>query len=271
MKKIFTTSAFIAASFIAFGQSVDIYSPSSLPGAAVGTNYNQVISFTVPSTATISTAGFGLPTAGLPIPIPSSLPASITSTTLTVSGLPAGMTGTFDQASGTYAAGVSGTLTLSGTPTVGGPAAIQIASSTSGAASFSAPIIGNIDFTFPGTINAGVTNLPVPAAPQVFDKSYTLDVSTGIEDLDANSFSAIQNMPNPFSGKTTIAFSTPGVEKVALKIFDMLGKEVYTSTIQSKVGVNEVEFDGSNLKEGIYFFSLNNGSKNFTQKMQVKR
>jgi len=202
----------------------------------------------------------------LPIPIPSTVPATITSTTLTVSGLPAGMTGTFDQASGTYAAGASGTLTLNGTPTVGGPAAIQITSTTSGAAS-----IAGFDFNFPGTINAGITTLPVPAAPQVFDKLYSLDVSTGIEDLDANSFSAIQNMPNPFSGKTSIAFSTPGVEKVALKIFDMLGKEVFTSTIQSKAGVNEVEFDGSNLKEGIYFFSLNNGSKNFTQKMQVKR
>ncbi len=269
MKKIFSTTALIAASLITFGQSVDIYSPASLPGAAVGTNYNQVITFTVPSTATIGTAGFGLP-AGLPIPIPTSLPANITSTTLTVAGLPDGITGTFDQASGMYDAGASGTLTLSGTPTAGGSATVQITSSTSGSASFSAPI-GDIDFTFPGTINAGVANVPVPAAPQVFDKSYTLDVSTGIEDLNLNSFSAIQNMPNPFAGKTTIAFSTPSVEKVALKVFDMLGKEVFATNIQSKVGVNEIEFDGSNLKEGIYFYSLTNGSKNFTQKMQVKR
>ena len=264
MKKIFSTTALIAASLITFGQTVDIYSPATLPGAAVGTNYNQVISFTVPTSATISTDAFGLP-GGLPIPIPSSLPATITSTTLSVAGLPAGITGTFDQANGMYAAGASGTLTLSGNPTAGGTAAVQISSLTSGSAS-----IQGIDFTFPGTINAIVTTLPVPAVPQVFDKLYSLDVSTSIEDLNLNSFSAIQNMPNPFAGKTTIAFSTPTVEKVALKVFDMLGKEVFTTNIQSKAGVNEIEFDGSNLKDGIYFFSLNNGSKNFTQKMQVK-
>jgi hypothetical protein len=267
MKKIFSTTALIAASLITFGQSVDIYSPASLPGAAVGTNYNQVITFTVPSTATISTSGFGLPS--IPgLPIPTSLPANITSTNLTVAGLPNGVTGTFDQASGDYAAGVSGTLTLSGTPTAGGAFTVQITSSTSGSATL--PTLG--DFSFPGNISVPIVgNFGVPAAPQVFDKSYTLDVSTGIEDLNLNSFSAIQNMPNPFAGKTTIAFSTPSVEKVALKVFDMLGKEVFATNIQSKVGVNEIEFDGSNLKEGIYFYSLTNGSKNFTQKMQVKR
>lgn len=266
MKKLVLSASIIATSLASFAQSIDIYSPATIPGAAVGTTYNQVISFTVPSTATISTAAFGLP--AIPgLPIPSTLPANITATTLTVAGLPAGVTGTFDAATGEYAAGTSGTLTLNGAPTEGGSFTVQITSSTAG----SATLTGLGDFTFPGTIATPFTNIPVPALPQLFDKSYTMDVTTGIEDLNANAFSVIQNMPNPFSGSTTIAFNTPSVEKVNLKVFDMLGKEVYSQTIQTKAGVNQVEFDGSSLKEGIYFFSLSNGSKNFTQKMQVKR
>jgi hypothetical protein len=180
MKKILSTSALVAASLITFGQSVDIYSPSSLPSAYTSANYNQVITFTVPSTATISTAAFGLPS--IPgVPIPTTLPANVTSVNLTVTGLPAGVTGTFDAASGDYAAGTSGTLTLNGQPTAGGTFAIQITSATSGSANI--PVLG--DFTFPGNINIPIVgNFGVPAVPQVFDKTYTLDVSTGIEDLN---------------------------------------------------------------------------------------
>ena len=38
----------------------------------------------------------------------------------------------------------------------------------------------------------------------------------------------IAAMPNPFSGKTAISFSLEEAAPVSMKIFDMLGKEVYS-------------------------------------------
>ncbi len=264
MKKIFTTSALIIAGMGVFAQS-DIYTPATIPGGATTGSYNAVISFTVPTTADIQTSTLGIP--NIPgVPIPATVNATITKTILTVAGLPAGVNGVFDHTNGSYNSTESGTLTLTGMPTASGAFNVQITSVTEG--SFS---VAGQNLSFPGTVP--IVGTAIPPAPNVFDKSYPMNVSgsASIQDLSKSDFSVVQNMPNPFSGVTTIAFNTPAPANVGVKVFDMLGKEVSTQNINTKAGVNEVEFDGSNLKEGIYFYSVTNGSKTFTQKMQVRK
>ncbi|MBK6774024.1 MAG: T9SS type A sorting domain-containing protein [Ignavibacteria bacterium] len=66
-----------------------------------------------------------------------------------------------------------------------------------------------------------------------------------------------QNYPNPFNPVTHLEFGIPELEFVSLKIFDVLGNEV--STLENEIkpaGNYEVEFDGSHLSSGIYFYSL---------------
>lgn len=67
-----------------------------------------------------------------------------------------------------------------------------------------------------------------------------------------------QNYPNPFNPSTTINFSIPVNGNVELKLFDILGKEVQSllkGTYNS--GSYSLNFNGSNLQSGIYFYSLN--------------
>ncbi|MCU0406462.1 MAG: T9SS type A sorting domain-containing protein [Ignavibacteriaceae bacterium] len=48
---------------------------------------------------------------------------------------------------------------------------------------------------------------------------------------------------------------------VTLKVYDLLGKEVATLVNEEKpAGEYEVEFDGSSLTSGIYFYQLKAGS-----------
>ncbi|HMS35387.1 MAG TPA: T9SS type A sorting domain-containing protein [Ignavibacteria bacterium] len=48
---------------------------------------------------------------------------------------------------------------------------------------------------------------------------------------------------------------------VSLKVYDILGKEVKTLVNEIKpAGVYKVEFDGSNLSSGIYFYKIETGS-----------
>jgi len=84
-----------------------------------------------------------------------------------------------------------------------------------------------------------------------------------------NSFSLLQNYPNPFNPVTHLEFGISKLGFVSLKVYDMLGKEVRTLVNENKfVGRYVVEFDGSNLSSGIYFYRLNFDETKFeTKKM----
>ncbi len=77
-----------------------------------------------------------------------------------------------------------------------------------------------------------------------------------------------QNYPNPFNPTTTISYSIPKSEKVTLKIYDALGKEVaeLVNEFKSK-GSCDVRFNGTNLASGIYFYKLTAGKFSQTKKM----
>jgi len=83
-----------------------------------------------------------------------------------------------------------------------------------------------------------------------------------------NEFILSQNYPNPFNPTTKIRFSIPQYSTVALKIFDVLGREVNT-IIQEEIpaGEYEIEFNGKELTSGIYFYRLSAGSYLETRKM----
>jgi hypothetical protein len=70
-----------------------------------------------------------------------------------------------------------------------------------------------------------------------------------------------QNYPNPFNPRTTIAFDIPASTHVTLTIFDLLGREVQR-LIAGLVtaGYHTVQFDGTELPSGIYFYRLTGGT-----------
>ncbi len=77
-------------------------------------------------------------------------------------------------------------------------------------------------------------------------------------------FSLKQNYPNPFNPITTIEFTIPEDGMVELKIYDILGREIETLIKEELPSekLHRVEFDGSKLASGIYFYRLE--SKNHT-------
>jgi photosystem II stability/assembly factor-like uncharacterized protein len=102
------------------------------------------------------------------------------------------------------------------------------------------------------------------------------------EDFLPIGFMLYQNYPNPFNPTTKIKFSIPtspltpspyqgeGHRErwVTLKVYDILGNEIATIFNEEKPAGNyEVEFDGSNLSSGIYFYVLNAGGQSFSKKM----
>lgn len=77
-----------------------------------------------------------------------------------------------------------------------------------------------------------------------------------------------QNYPNPFNPTTTIRFSLIEAQNVKIKIYNIMGEEVY-SLIDEKydTGYHELKFDGSQFSSGIYFCSIQ--TSNFTSVRKI--
>ena len=80
-------------------------------------------------------------------------------------------------------------------------------------------------------------------------------------------FSLKQNYPNPFNPSTHLEFGISDLGFVSLKVYDITGKELKTLVNEIKPAGNySIEFNGSNLPSGVYYYKIESG--NF---MQVRK
>lgn len=95
------------------------------------------------------------------------------------------------------------------------------------------------------------------------------------EIINSNSIFLYQNYPNPFNPKTIISYEIPSNVKsqtsnVRLVVYNSQGKEIATLVNEKQYpGSYSIEFDGTNLPSGIYFYKLNFGEYSLTRKMIV--
>jgi hypothetical protein len=93
-------------------------------------------------------------------------------------------------------------------------------------------------------------------------KMYLLSETTSV-DVESEEisipteFSLSQNYPNPFNPTTKIKYSVPEISFVTIKLYDALGNEITTLVNEEKeVGSYKIDFDGSRLSSGIYFYKM---------------
>jgi hypothetical protein len=114
---------------------------------------------------------------------------------------------------------------------------------------------------------------------------------TGVEEngpiVIPKNFALLQNYPNPFNPATTIEYQIPLRQEakqggqassfsekgerggfVSLKVYDLLGREVATLMNEQKpAGTYTIQFDGSGLTSGVYFYRLQSGTYSETKKL----
>lgn len=108
------------------------------------------------------------------------------------------------------------------------------------------------------------------------DSSGDYITSTTTETYEAEvivyTFKLFDAYPNPFNPSTKIKFTIPQSGFTSLKVYDLLGNKVATLVNEYKtVGEYEVEFEGSELTSGIYFYKLQSGSFVFIKKMVLMK
>jgi len=128
--------------------------------------------------------------------------------------------------------------------------------------------LGDTGYVFCGTLdNDLVTNRDIFVI-----KSDTLfgsnpPIGIGMINQSIPETFSIKNYPNPFNPQTTIRFDVPKDAMVSVRIYDLLGREVYNYSGYQTAGTHELKFDGSNFASGMYFYSVESNGFKETKKM----
>jgi len=111
---------------------------------------------------------------------------------------------------------------------------------------------------------------PVTRSSQVFTKY----LFTGVDEENAvaDQYRLKQNYPNPFNPSTRIQYALPAKGHVRLAIHNVLGQTVAVLVDAVRdAGTYEVDFSGSQMPSGVYYYTLTGGDFSLTRKMLLLR
>lgn len=100
---------------------------------------------------------------------------------------------------------------------------------------------------------------------------WTLGIAERNRDFIPDNFVLYQNYPNPFNPATHIQFDLQSQTQPVLTVFDIMGREVVRllNGQTMPAGTHVVEFDGTGLPSGVYFYRLETPQYNTTRKMML--
>lgn len=79
-----------------------------------------------------------------------------------------------------------------------------------------------------------------------------------------------QNYPNPFNPSTNISFTLDENSHTLIKVYNLLGEEVAILVDQNlNAGSHTIQFNGSDLESGVYFYNIITGDNQDTKKMML--
>jgi len=82
----------------------------------------------------------------------------------------------------------------------------------------------------------------------------------------------ISSSPNPFSNSTTINYSIDSPAQVRIHVYDNLGAKISTLIDELQdAGEQRAVFDGSNLAQGVYYYTLKIAEQVISGKMVLVR
>jgi hypothetical protein len=179
---------------------------------------------------------------------------------------------------GPYSGTVTYTASVSPTPSTGSitfvwsPSNVKVLAGTPDSLKLSATTSSNCSY---GTYTVTVTGAE-SGGPRTHTRTYILVVgshSSGISNNGqiAGQFNLFQNYPNPFNPTTSIEYYLTKQSMVTLKVYDVMGREIATliNNDLRKAGLHQVNFNGTNLSSGIYYYKINTGEFTDIKKMML--
>lgn len=109
-----------------------------------------------------------------------------------------------------------------------------------------------------------------PESMELDPNNLVLKDKKGDEPVTAVQYALKQNYPNPFNPITTIEYEILKYQYIKLAIYDITGKEVsILENGKQAQGHHKVQFDGSGLSSGIYFYTLYTEDRGIDSKKMI--
>jgi hypothetical protein len=90
------------------------------------------------------------------------------------------------------------------------------------------------------------------------------------EDLSQPFLKEFSVYPNPTTGQVTLTIETIDENSVLdLKVYSLIGQEMYSETLTPYNGVRKVSLDLTKFAKGIYMVEVSNGEKQRTKRVAV--
>ncbi len=128
--------------------------------------------------------------------------------------------------------------------------------------------------SLPGSYYVSATAQGLKGSPinfQVTAKSKPSGVETNSDQLPQE-YILYEAYPNPFNPKTKLRFGLPERTIAKLVVYDIIGREVSTLVNQElEAGYHEINFDGSKLSSGAYFYRISIPKFNSVKKMMLMK
>ncbi len=228
------------------GHGINPDSATNLTHALEGVAYNSTIQFFTPSD-TIYDGPLG------------PVPAVIDFITITnVNGLSAipnisPFTYVPNPSNGVFPGESVGCINITGTPSIGSAGTYNLV----------------VDVT--ATFHLPPSTQPLTLPYTVSYYKIVVDPNTSVPSISTSKFDLAQNFPNPFNYKTNISFNMPAKGTATFKVFDLIGNVLYEKYIDAKIGINTINYDATDLSEGVYFYCVSTGSGSLTRRLIVDR
>jgi hypothetical protein len=134
-----------------------------------------------------------------------------------------------------------------------------------------------------GIPGSGMALLTFKTVGGIYKENHLFSASTLVSSIGdqgpetVKQFELFNNYPNPFNNHTIIKASVPAAAQVTLRIYDVLGRVVYTDEeIKSSAGIARFLWSGSDSKDnilpsGVYFYRVVGQSVNRQIVSDLKR
>jgi hypothetical protein len=285
MKK--TLLSIFVLSTAVYGLSAQTYSPSAadgIPGGSLSESYSQDIAVSIPASVDIDLSLIpGLPTIPSIPGLPSLVSMSVTATSLTVEGLPLGLSAACSPTC-TVSGGSSTTITVSGSPTQSGAFAVEVTSSTTGIADMSglvstlqlaATAAALLDPALAAQLTDIIAqipeNFPVPAIPGIMDEgTYNMFITDPNGIKEANETFSLGIYPNPTVGISTLDVNSTVAGNAIIEVYSITGSLVQTSVKTIRIGANRLNLNLTAVPAGIYMVKADINGSQALVRMQKK-
>tara|TARA_B100000900_G_scaffold415626_2_gene446310 strand:- start:1198 stop:1986 length:789 start_codon:yes stop_codon:yes gene_type:complete len=170
-------------------------------------------------------------------------------------GMPSGIQMTCDEPNCVYPGNSTGCINIFGTTNAVG--------------------VHDLEFKVDGWVTApiiGVVSMSVAVGDYVYLTGYKLVVNgsgTDVELIYPNTFDVLQNIPNPFTGTTSITYNLMQQRNVSFSVYNLMGAKVMEQQYFANAGTNRIELSANDLSSGIYFYTLSNGQEVVTKRMII--